>query len=165
MNEYERELGKIQQQLDTAVENVSILRKSIDTLFIKLETDSKDTIREVSRIYESVNTHLGQLSAKIDNNSKATLQEINKIYTSLSTHLATTKDKRENCDKIFSKFSSEIAKLEIKLEDVDTNQQKLETSIIASLRTVKIMASIIGFIALLMSIASMVLTFLKTIPG
>jgi chromosome segregation ATPase len=163
MENNERELGKIQQQLDSTIENIAILRNNITTLFNKLDSDSKDTIKEIAKIYESINIHLNQLSSKIENNSKETVQEISKIYTSLNAHLNSTKEKRENCERIFNSFETRLNKQEIKIDDIDTNQQRLDTNIDVSLKAVKVFVSIISFIALLISIASMVITFLKLI--
>jgi len=163
MIDNERELGKIQQQLDTAVENITLLRDSITLLFNKLDSDSKDTIKEIAKIYESVNIHLHSLSNKIENNSKETVKEISKIYSSLNSHLNVTKEKRENCEKLFTLFENRLNEHEIKIDDIDTNQQRIDTNIDISFKAVKVFVSIISFIALLISIASMAITFFKLI--
>jgi chromosome segregation ATPase len=163
MVDNERELGKIQQQLDTAVENINILRNSINSLLNKLDLDSKETLKELAKIHESTNVHLSSLSIKLENNSKETVNEISKIYSSLNIHLGVTKEKRENCEKLFTFFQNKLNEHAIKIDDIDTNQQRLDVNIEASFKAVKIFVSIMSFIALLMSIGSMVVTFLKLI--
>jgi len=58
MNEsMDRELGQIQQKLESTSENIGTMRNDLGRLFQTIDKESKDHLREIARIGEKVNIH------------------------------------------------------------------------------------------------------------
>jgi len=130
MGDNDRELGQIQQNLDNTIKNIDILRVDIAQLFSKIEIDSKSNMREIAALYEEVNVHIN-----------------------------TTKEKREQCNDNFDSLYSKFAELEKDFNQFKLNYIVFETEIKTRIDGIRTFASLIAFIATIISIVSMVISF------
>lgn len=130
MGDNERELGEIQQNLDNTIKNIDILRSDIAQLFSKIEIDSKNSMKEIASLFEQVNIHV-----------------------------TTTKEKRDQCNANFDTLYNKYREIEKGYNQFKLEYTVFETEIKTRIDGIKTFVGVIGFIATLISIVSMIIGF------